>query len=64
MPSRSGGTEEIEFVSCAPNFASKDNSFTVSYAVLRYAGGRWHEIERRRPGFWENEVFPSRADFP
>ena len=61
VPSRRGGTEEIEEVSCA---SGKGTETSQLYETYRYDGSRWTVISRQHGECSEIEVFPPRGEFP
>jgi hypothetical protein len=61
VPSRSGGTEEIEFAAAD---LEKNDQWVTTYETFRFRDGVWRMTERTKAGMWENEEFPPRSAFP
>lgn len=67
---RDGAQPEILMVSCRPDFdhptpVQEDARFVITYTRFFRTDGAWHRVDRRVPGFWENEgPFPARTLFP
>ena len=62
MPPRSGETEEIEAVFCAP---ADGGNFVTTYRTYRLIDGKWQAASRQLRGLWESDrQFPARPDFP
>jgi hypothetical protein len=65
-----GERPEILLVACRPDLdhpAANDGSasFVVTYSRFYLVRGKWHKVDRRVAGFWENEgEFPARNSFP
>jgi hypothetical protein len=62
MPPRSGETEEIEAVFCAP---ADGGNFVTTYRTYRLVDGKWQAASHQLRGLWESDrQFPARSDFP
>jgi hypothetical protein len=65
-----GERPEILLVACLPDLdhpAANDGNapFVITYSRFYLVRGQWHKVDRRVPGFWENEgEFPARSLFP
>ncbi|MGF7134479.1 hypothetical protein P3T40_005983 [Paraburkholderia sp. EB58] len=62
VPPRSGATDEIEAVFCAP---ADGGNFVTTYRTYSLVDGKWQAASRELRGLWESDrQFPARPDFP